>query len=74
MGEMKKKISKNDKLALEGLKVLGDKCRDQLELLRSTVREIVGEDDEYGFSNDFIWCGDLAVDELLERLEITVKK
>jgi len=71
---MKNKISKNDKLALEGLKILSEKANLQLEYLMEAVREITGDDEDLGHSADFVYCRELTVDQLLERLNIDVEK
>ena len=62
------KISETDKLTLRGIKSLAESYESKLEDLHKLVREIVGEEDEMGYSSDFIY-GARPLDEFIEIME-----
>lgn len=73
---MKKKITKEEYLQLEGLKQLAQLHEREGENLSKAIAMIVGEEldeNNYGISTDFIW-EEITVGTFLKRHEIKVKK
>jgi hypothetical protein len=65
-------ITRNEYLQLVGLLTVAKRHTAMLREIIPAVREIIGEQDDRGHSEDAVW-GDYSPEELLEKMEITVE-
>lgn len=68
----KESISENERLQLMGLLILAKRHNDSLKDIVASVREIIGAVEDEGHCNDAVYC-DYPVEELLEKMEVTVR-
>lgn len=71
---MKKEITKNEYLQLEGLFVLAANHMKSLEELNATVASILEEEGLGGHSSEFVYGQVSDVKSFLKELEIVIKK
>lgn len=72
---MKTEITKKDEMSLIGIKTISNKLMSQMTMLTKMTAEIIDEEldeNDYGHSADFLYCEDISVGELLNRLEIKI--
>lgn len=73
---MKKTITKDEYLMLEGIRALSNQLNKQLEQMVLTTAEITGEEldeDDYGHASDFIFGFDDTAKTHLKKLGLKIK-
>ena len=68
-----KDITTSAMLSLWGLQALAKKHNEDLENYVKAAMDLTGETDECGFCSDFIYCGEMSVDVLIERIRNSEK-
>lgn len=70
----KAKISEKDYYVLQGLKDQHKKLREKLDTIEEIAVDLVGEEEEYGHIDDFLWDDRIDLETALDRLGIKVYK
>jgi hypothetical protein len=68
----KASITRTEYLQLLGLLTVAKRHTAMLRELIPAVREILGQQEDRGHADDAVW-GDYSIEELLEKMEVTVE-
>lgn len=68
----KTRITNKECYILEGLRDQHRKLREKLETIEEIARDIVGEEEQYGHMDDFLWDEGQDLTDALDRLGIHV--
>lgn len=67
-------MSKSEYYQVVGLLVLAKRKKDEMEEIVKALMELTGELVDYGRCSDFAWGGNTNADDLLRKLNLTVKE